>query len=177
MAKISEKAWIAPGAVVVGDVTIGDHTSVWYNAVVRADDAKVTIGKNCNIQDNCCIHGNRAWPVELGDNVSIGHGAIVHSARIKDNVLVGMGAILMDDCEIGENSVVAAGTLVTSGKKFPPRSLIMGNPGKVKRELTDEDIRSMIMENVDVYTGLMVKNREGRWEERWEELCAEYRGK
>lgn len=125
MAKISEKAFIAEGAVIKGDVEIADHVAVLYNSVIRGDVVKVVIGEESNVQDCCMIHGEQ--PVVIGRRVSLGHGVIVHGAKIGNNVLVGMGSTVMDGAEIGDNCLIAAGSLITKGKKFPPNSLIMGS--------------------------------------------------
>lgn len=132
--------YIMESAEIIGEVTIGEHSSVWSNAVIRADDAAIKIGKNTNIQDMCVIHTDPGRPLEIGDNVTIGHGAMLHCRRIGSYCIIGMGAVLLDSVEIGEYSVIAAGTVVTENKKIPPRSLVMGIPGKIVREIKDEDI-------------------------------------
>lgn len=133
--------YIMESAEIIGEVTIGEHSSVWSKAVIRADDAPIKIGKNTNIQDMCVIHTDPGRPLEIGDNVTIGHGAMLHCRRIGSNCVIGMGAMLLDSVEIGEYSVIAAGTVVTENKKIPPRSLVMGIPGKIVREIKDEDIK------------------------------------
>jgi len=133
--------YIMESAEIIGEVTIGEHSSVWSKAVIRADDAAIKIGKNTNIQDMCVIHTDTGRPLEIGDNVTIGHGAMLHCRRIGSNCVIGMGAMLLDSVEIGEYSVIAAGTVVTENKKIPPRSLVMGIPGKIVREIKDEDIK------------------------------------
>jgi carbonic anhydrase/acetyltransferase-like protein (isoleucine patch superfamily) len=133
--------YIMESAEIIGEVTIGEHSSVWSKAVIRADDAAIKIGKNTNIQDMCLIHTDTGRPLEIGDNVTIGHGAMLHCRRIGSNCIIGMGAMLLDSVEIGEYSVIAAGTVVTENKKIPPRSLVMGIPGKIVREIKDEDIK------------------------------------
>ena len=136
---IGEKTYIAPNATVCGDVTLGNSVTVLFGAVLRADTDSISIGDGSNVQDNAVIHESAGYPVKIGENVSIGHGAIVHGAVIEDNVLVGMGAIVLNGAKIGEGSLVAAGAVVTEGAEIPPRSLVMGVPGKVKRELTEEE--------------------------------------
>ncbi len=138
--KIAETAFIAPGAVVLGDVTVGEDVGIWYHAVIRGDRAPIIIGKGSNVQDNCVIHVGTDYPVEIGENVTIGHGAIVHGTVIGDNTLVGMGAVLMNGCVVGKNCIVGAGALVTGGTIVPDNSLILGNPAKVKRAVTDQEI-------------------------------------
>ena len=133
--------YIMESAEIIGEVTIGEHSSVWSKAVIRADDAPIKIGKNTNIQDMCVTHTDPGRPLEIGDNVTIGHGAMLHCRRVGSYCVIGMGAMLLDGVEIGEYSVIAAGTVVTENKKIPPRSLVMGIPGKIVREIKDEDIK------------------------------------
>ncbi|MBQ7678035.1 MAG: gamma carbonic anhydrase family protein [Lachnospiraceae bacterium] len=128
------------GAVVRGDVSIGDNTVIWYNAVVRGDGLPVTIGKNCHIEDNSVLHSGIFYPIAIGDGVTVGHGAIVHGCTVGDNSLIGMGSILMDDCHIGRDSIVAAGSLVPQHKSFPDGVLIMGSPAEVKRKLSENEV-------------------------------------
>jgi carbonic anhydrase/acetyltransferase-like protein (isoleucine patch superfamily) len=132
-------AFIAPGAVVLGDVTIGAESSVWFNAVIRGDTEAVRIGRQTNVQDGCILHADPGLPCTLGDRVTLGHGAIVHGASIEDEVLIGMGAIVLNGARIGKGSIVAAGALVPEGAEIPPHSVVMGAPAKVKRETTAED--------------------------------------
>ncbi|WP_456478339.1 gamma carbonic anhydrase family protein [Geoglobus ahangari] len=134
-----ERVFIADTAVIRGDVEIGDDSSVWFNAVIRGDLDKVVIGRRTNVQDNAVIHVDEGFPTVVGDNVTIGHSAVVHGCRISDNVLVGMNAVVLNGAEIGEYSIVGAGAVVT-GKKFPERSLILGVPAKVVREITDQEM-------------------------------------
>ncbi len=134
------KYYVAPGAVVVGNVLLGESASVWYHAIVRGDRAGIRIGRGSNIQDNCVVHVDEGFPVEIGENVTVGHGAILHGCAIGDNSLIGMGAILMNGCRIGKNCVIGAGTLITQGTIIPDNSLAVGNPGRVKRTVTAEEI-------------------------------------
>lgn len=138
--EIAESAFIAPGAIVLGDVTIDENAGIWYHATVRGDRASIRIGKCSNIQDNCVVHVGAGYPVTIGENVTIGHGAIIHGCEIGDNSLIGMGAILMNGCVIGKNCIVGAGALVTEGTVVPDNSLIFGNPAKIKRQVTKEEI-------------------------------------
>ena len=138
--QVDDAAWVAPNATLVGAVTVEAGASIWYGAVVRADNEPIVIGARTNVQDNCAFHVDAGRPVTLGEGVSIGHGAVVHGATIGDNVLVGMGAIVMNGAVIGEESMIAAGALVTEGMEVPPRSLVAGVPGKVRRQLTDEEV-------------------------------------
>jgi len=135
--------FIAWNADVSGDVILGDKSSVWFSAVIRGDIAPIRIGDATNIQDGAVCHISTENPLILGDWVTVGHNAIVHSCTIGNHCLIGMGSIILDDAEIGEYSIVGAGSLVTKGKKFPPRSLILGSPAKLVRELTDDDIREI----------------------------------
>lgn len=132
---------LAENATVVGDVVLGDGVNLWYGGVVRGDVGKVRIGRNANLQDLCCVHMTKyKSDAILGDDVSIGHGAIIHGAIVEDGVLVGMGAIVMDNARIGEQSIVGAGSLVTQDVVVPPRSLVMGRPARVVRPLKDEEL-------------------------------------
>ena len=137
---IGTAVFIAPGARVMGAVSIGDYSSVFYNSVVRADINTITIGARSNIQDNCTLHVADDFPVEVGMGVTVGHQVVLHGCRIEDNVTIGMGAVLMNGSHIARDSIVAAGALVTPGKSFPPGSLIMGQPAKSVRQLSDEEI-------------------------------------
>ncbi|MCQ6254222.1 gamma carbonic anhydrase family protein [Methanocaldococcus sp.] len=150
---ISKTAKIAKTAVIVGDVTIGEYSSVWYNAVIRGDLEKIIIGNYSNIQDCCVIHCSKGFPVRIEDYVSIGHGAVVHGCIIEDNVLVGMNATILNGAKIGENCIIGANALVTQNKEIPPNSLVLGVPGRVVRTLTDEEIKS-IKENALRYVEL-----------------------
>lgn len=140
--KVGNNVFIAPGAVVVGDVTLGDESSVWYQTTVRGDDAAITIGNRTNIQDNVVLHVDKGISLEIGEGSSIGHGAILHGCRIGDNTLVGMGAIILNGAKIGNDCMIGAGTLVTQNKEIPDRSLVLGSPGKVVRSLTEEEIQA-----------------------------------
>ena len=138
--KIHESAFIAPGAIVLGDVILEKDTSVWYHATIRGDRTSIFIGAGSNIQDNCVIHGDAGYPVSIGNGVSVGHGAILHGCTVEENTLIGMGAILLNGCHIGRNCIIAAGALVTGGTVIPDNSLVIGNPGKVKRQVKPEEI-------------------------------------
>jgi len=147
---VADTAWVAPNATLAGSVTIGEGASVWYGAVLRADNEPITIGAGSNVQDNCAFHVDRGMPVTLGEGVSVGHGAVIHGATVEDHVLVGMGAIIMNGAVIGTESLIAAGALVSEGAVIPPRSLVAGVPGKVRRELTDDEVAS-IHTNAKIY--------------------------
>jgi carbonic anhydrase/acetyltransferase-like protein (isoleucine patch superfamily) len=140
--QIHPTAWIAPSADVVGNVTIGENSSVWYGCVIRSDVNKVIIGKNTNVQDLSCIHTDVDSQTILGDNVTIGHKVMLHGCIVEDNCLIGMSATVLDNAVIGEGSIVGANSLVTAGKVFPPQSLIMGSPAKVVKTLTYVDYKN-----------------------------------
>ena len=130
--------YIAPNATVVGQVEMGDQCSVWFNAVVRGDVNTIKMGNKVNVQDGACIHATyQKSPTNIGNNVSIGHNAIVHGCTVKDNVLIGMGAIVMDDCVIGENSIIAAGAVVTAGTIVEPGSIFAGVPAKFIKKIDE----------------------------------------
>ena len=135
-----ENVVILPGAKVNGDVTFGSGCSVWYNAVIRGDDNPIVMGKNCNVQDNAVLHPGRT-PLAIGDNVTIGHSAIVHCVSVGEGTVVGMGAILVQGAVIGRNCIVGAGAVVTGKTNAPDGSMLLGNPARVVRPLTEEEIR------------------------------------
>jgi len=137
---IHESVYLAAGARVVGDVTIGEDSSVWFNAVLRGDCEALRIGRRTNIQDNCVLHADPGFPCVLGDGVTVGHGAVVHGAQVGDNVTIGMHAVVMNGARIGADSIVGVGAVVTEGTEIPPRSLVIGLPAKVKRNPTDEEV-------------------------------------
>jgi len=141
--QIDDSAFVAPTATLVGSVNVGEGASVWYGAVLRADNEPITIGPRSNVQDNCAFHVDKGMPVSLGEGVSVGHGAIIHGATVEDHVLVGMGAIILNGAVVGAESLIAAGALVSQGAVIPPRSLVAGVPGKVRRELTDEEVATL----------------------------------
>ncbi|GAB3125113.1 gamma carbonic anhydrase family protein [Glaciibacter psychrotolerans] len=147
---VAETAFVAAGAVLVGQVSLGDQASVWYNAVVRAEAEPIVIGAGSNLQDNVSCHVDGGFPLTLGRNVSVGHGAVLHGCTIGDDVLVGMSATIMNGAVIGTGSLVAAGALVLEGTVVPPGSLVAGVPAKVRRELTDDEIAG-IRHNATAY--------------------------
>ena len=138
---VDTTAYVDESAQVIGDVHIGAESSIWMNVVIRGDINQIRIGKRTNIQDLTAVHVMRdAYPTIIGDEVTVGHSVIVHGARIEDRVLIGMGAILLNGVHVEHDCVVAAGTLLTEDTRIPARSLVMGHPGKVKRELTDMEV-------------------------------------
>jgi carbonic anhydrase/acetyltransferase-like protein (isoleucine patch superfamily) len=157
--KISDTALIADSADVIGDVEVGDFSSVWFNAVLRGDRNKIRIGNRTSIQDNVVIHVGPVNGVQVGDDVSVGHGAVLHGCRIGRNVVIGMNSTVLNGADIGENSIVGANALVPEGKKFPENSLIIGVPGKVKREIKEVEIEA-IAENAAEYVELVMEYRE-----------------
>ena len=140
---IAESVFIAPGAVIIGDVRLAAHSSVWYNAVLRGDTDTIGIGPRTNVQDGAVIHADAVSPCLIGAGVTIGHHAVVHGALIEDDVLIGIGAIVLNGARIGHDSIVGAGTLVTGRSVIPPRSMVLGVPGRVVRSLTDEEVQSI----------------------------------
>ena len=142
--KIPATAYVDPQAVVIGDVTLGEHSSVWPCVVIRGDVHYIRIGARTNIQDGSVLHVMRdTHPLVLGDDVTIGHGAVLHGCTIESRCLVGMGSIVLNGAKIGAGSIIAAGTLVPEGAEVPPGSLFMGHPGKFRRALTAEDQASI----------------------------------
>ncbi|WP_134683059.1 gamma carbonic anhydrase [Brevibacillus migulae] len=139
--QIDPSVFLARGTLVSGDVVIGEDTSIWYNTVIRGDIAPTVIGKRVSVQDNSTLHQSPGNPLIIEDDVTIGHNVILHSCIIRQGALIGMGSIVMDGAEIGEEAMVGAGALVPPGMKVPPRTLVIGSPAKVKRELTEDDFR------------------------------------
>ena len=155
--KLGNNCFVAPNATIVGDVECGDDCSFWFNAVIRGDVNSIRIGNKVNIQDGAVIHCTyKKTKVVLGNNVSVGHNAIVHGCSVADNVLIGMGAIVMDNCEIGSNTIIAAGAVVTEGTKVPPGCIYAGVPAKkvkdISHELNNGEI-NRIAENYLMYSG------------------------
>jgi len=141
--KIHKTAKILPGSHVLRDVELCENSSVWFNAVLRGDRGRIKIGKNSNVQDNCVIHSSPGLTLDIKDNVSIGHGAVIHGCNIDENVIIGMNATVLNRAKIAKNSIVGAGSLVTEGKEFPEGSLIIGSPAKAVRKLSPEEIEEI----------------------------------
>ena len=136
---IHPTAFVAPGAALIGDVTLGEGSSVWFQTVLRADINRIVIGPRSNVQDGAVVHLADDFGTTVGELVTVGHKAILHACTVADEVLVGMGAIILDGAEIGARSIIGAGALVTGGKKIPPGSLVLGSPAKVIRTLSTEE--------------------------------------
>jgi len=158
---IGRDVFIAPTAVIIGDVAVGDGASIWYGAVIRGDQAGITIGKNTNIQDNAVLHTDLASPLAVGDNVTIGHSAVVHGCTIEDDCLIGIGSIVLNDAVVKKSSVVASGSVVRQRQVVGPRHLVAGVPAVVKRELTETDIVKN-REVAETYRGLAQRHLSNR---------------
>lgn len=154
-----DSAWVAPNATLIGAVSLGDRTSVFYGAVLRADSDSITIGADTNLQDNVTVHCDSGKPTTVGERVSVGHGAILHGCTVEDDCLIGMGATVLNGAVIGAGSLVAAGAVVLEGTIVPPGSLVAGVPGKVRRELSDDE-RAGIRSNAAHYLELASAHRE-----------------
>jgi len=150
MPHIGNNVFIAENAYVIGEVEIGDNASVWYGAVVRGDFAPIRIGSHTSIQENCVVHTDQGYPVHIGSYVTMGHTAVVHGASVGDWCIVGMGSLLLNGAKVSAHSIIAAGALVPEHKEFPEKSLIMGVPGKLVREVTEEELKR-IQSNAEVY--------------------------
>ncbi|WP_409305857.1 gamma carbonic anhydrase family protein [Peribacillus sp. SCS-155] len=147
---VHSSVFIAPGARIIGDVSIGKDSSVWFNVVLRGDEGPITIGEKCNIQDNCTLHLYEEFPLVLENEVSVGHNVILHGCTIRKGALIGMGSTIMDGAEIGDRALIGANTFIPPGKKIPPRTLVLGSPGKVIRELQEKDFE-LIQLTIDSY--------------------------
>lgn len=160
--QIAEDVFVAQGAIIRGDVTIGKGSSVWFNTVIRAEADSAVIGEDTNIQDNCVLHVDEDAPIRIGNRVTVGHGAIIHGCTIEENTLIGMGAIILNNAVIGKNCLIGAGALVTQNMVIPDNSLVIGNPGKVKRTLTPEEIAD-ITDNAVYYAKEAQEYRKGAY--------------
>jgi carbonic anhydrase/acetyltransferase-like protein (isoleucine patch superfamily) len=140
---IHSSAWVVPGATVLGDVVLEEESSVWYGAVLRGDINRIIIGPRSNVQDNAVVHVDTNSPTTMGELVTVGHNAVVHACRIDNEVLVGMGAIILDDVEVGARSIIGANALVTMGMKIPSGSLVLGSPAKIRRQLTADEQKDL----------------------------------
>jgi len=144
------RVWIAPTAIVTGDVVLKNDVNIWYGAVLRGDIETISIDEGTNIQDNSVLHTDNNCKLTIGKRITVGHSVILHGCSIEDDSLIGMGATILNGAHIGKNSIIGANSLITEGKKIPERSLVMGSPGKVIREVTDEEIKA-IHENAQRY--------------------------
>lgn len=153
---INENAYVSESVDIIGDVKVEENVSIWFGARLRADMNKIVIGANSNIQENAVVHVDIESPVIIGENVTIGHSAIIHGCNISNNVLVGMGSIILNNAKISKNSIVGAGALVTQGKEFEEGVLILGNPAKAVRKLSEKEIKS-IQGSADNYVALSKK--------------------
>jgi carbonic anhydrase/acetyltransferase-like protein (isoleucine patch superfamily) len=163
--QVAESAWVAPGAYVIGDVSLADESSVWYGAVLRGDTEPIRIGARSNVQDGCILHTDPGYPAIVGEGCIIGHNAVVHGCQIGDSCLVGMGAAILNGAKIGDGSIVAAGALVPEGREFPPRSLIVGVPAKRIGDVTDEQAAD-IKRGASVYVERAASHRSSLYEGR-----------
>jgi carbonic anhydrase/acetyltransferase-like protein (isoleucine patch superfamily) len=159
--KIDDEAFVAPTAVVVGAVTMGPRSSIWYGAVARADAETIEIGEGSNVQDGCTLHSDPGFPLVVGRNVTVGHRVVLHGAQIDDEVLVGMGSVVMNGVHIGSGSIVAAGAVVTPGTQVPAGSVVGGVPAKVIRPATEDDLLH-IRGNAASYTDRLASARKVR---------------
>ena len=146
---LGEDSWIAPSADVIGDARLGQSVSIWFGAVVRADNTPIVIGDRTNIQEGAMLHSDAGSPLIVGADCTVGHHAILHGCTIGEGVLVGMGATILNDAVIGDNSLVGAGALVTEGKQFPPRSLILGSPARAVRSLGEDEVARLLESAAD----------------------------
>ncbi|HET6388182.1 gamma carbonic anhydrase family protein [Hyphomicrobium sp.] len=136
----SGRFWVAPNAVLLGKVKLEEDASVWFGAVLRGDNELITVGARSNVQDGCVLHTDPGYPLTIGENCTIGHMVMLHGCTIGRGSLIGIGSIIMNGAQIGEECVVGAGALIPEGKIIPPRSMVIGSPGKVVRQLNDEDV-------------------------------------
>jgi carbonic anhydrase/acetyltransferase-like protein (isoleucine patch superfamily) len=145
--------FVAGNATIIGDSTFGNQVGIWFGAVIRGDKDRIIIGDRSNIQDNCVVHTSKGFPVTVGNDVSVGHGAILHGCTIQNQVLIGMGAIVLNGAKIGEGSIIGAGAVITEGKEIPPSSVVIGVPGKIVKQ-TDADQQQHILNNAIAYIEL-----------------------
>jgi len=138
--KNSGENWVAPNAVVIGDVTLEKNTSIWFNSTLRGDIENIHIGEGSNVQDGSVLHTDPGYPLKVGKNVTIGHLVMLHGCTIGDNSLIGIGAVILNNAKIGNNCVIGAKSLITENKEIPDNSLVVGSPGRVIRKLTDEEV-------------------------------------
>lgn len=159
--QIDRTAFVAPGAALVGEVTVGRNASIWFQATLRGDMEPITLGAESNVQDACVVHVDHGRPTVIGDRVTLGHGAIVHASVIEDDVLIAMKAVILSGCHVGRNCLVGAGAVVPEGTVVPEGSLVLGVPGRVVRALRPEEIER-IHQNARAYVDLSRAYRDGR---------------
>ena len=157
---VAGTAFVAPGAVLIGRVTIGADASVWYGSVLRADRDTIVVGARSNVQDGCVLHADPGVPLSVGQDVTIGHHATLHGCTVEDLVLIGMGAIVLNGARVGRHSIIAAGSVLTEGQQVPEGVLVAGVPGKVRRDLSEAE-RASIERNAVTYLGLARLHRGG----------------
>lgn len=143
--RLGQDAWVAPNATVIGDVQLGDKTSIWWNAVVRGDNDTITIGANSNIQDGSVLHADAGVPLTIGANVTVGHLVVLHGCTVGDESLIGIKSVILNKARIGRHCIIGANSLIPEGKVIPERSLVMGSPGKVVRQLSDEEVARLLL--------------------------------
>ena len=156
----SGRFWVAPSASVIGNVVLGEDASIWFNTVLRGDNEPITIGDRSNVQDGCVLHTDPGFPLTIAADSTVGHMAMLHGCTIGRGSLVGIGAIVLNGAVIGEECLIGAGALVAEGKTIPPRSLVVGSPGRVLRQLTDEDV-ARIQKSVKGYVANWQRFKEG----------------
>ena len=142
--------WVAPNATIIGDVTLDKNSSVWFNATIRGDIENIHVGEGSNVQDGSVLHTDPGYPLKIGKNVTIGHLVMLHGRTIRDNSLIGIGAVILNNAKIGNNCIIGAKALITENKEIPDNSLVVGSPGKIIREVTPEEI-NLITENAKHY--------------------------
>jgi carbonic anhydrase/acetyltransferase-like protein (isoleucine patch superfamily) len=157
---IDPTAWIADSATVIGQVTLGAEVGVWFGAVLRGDNDRIVVGDRTNVQEGCVLHTDAGWVLEVGAGVTVGHHAVLHGCTIEDNVLVGIKAVVMNGARVGRDSLIGANALVTENKVIPPRSLVVGSPGKVLRELTDAEVDFLRL-SASMYAAKVTQYRAG----------------
>jgi carbonic anhydrase/acetyltransferase-like protein (isoleucine patch superfamily) len=148
--KSSGENWVAPNATIIGDVTLEKNTSVWFNAVLRGDIENIFVGEGSNVQDGSVLHTDPGCPLKIGKNVTIGHMVMLHGCTIGDNSLIGIGAVILNNAKIGKNCIIGANSLIAENKEIPDGSLVIGSPGKIIRQLKDEEIKA-VKENAEHY--------------------------
>lgn len=159
---IGENNFIAENSTIIGDVVTGEGVSIWYSAVLRGDCSRITIGDCSNIQDNCTVHGDFPFPVSIGKGVTVGHNCVIHGCTVGDNVIIGMGAILLNGAKVPSNCIVAAGALVTEKLEAEEGSLIVGSPAKVIRKLSEDNIeyikyaKDLYVKDIEIYKDLEI---------------------